>query len=251
MPARFFIDAAPDRGRVRISGDLASHLARSLRMRVHDTLVAVDPSGTEHGVRLDSVSAGAVEGEVAWSRPVTGEPALRITLLQALPRERMDDCIDIAVQAGVAAIVPLFTERTVSRPTAERITARTRRWNAVSREAAQLAGRGTIPAVHEPLPLPDALDQLATGTRLVACTIERDAAPLSSLDIDSTAPLALCIGPEGGLGSTDLVTLDEHAAEWAHLGARVLRTRYAGALATALLLSGSGDLARAATAEPW
>jgi 16S rRNA (uracil1498-N3)-methyltransferase len=251
VPARFFLDTHPENGRIVIAGELASHLARSLRMRVNDTLVAVDPGGTEYGVRLVAVSAAVVEGEVAWSRPVTGEPRLRVTLLQALPRDRMDDCIDIAVQAGVAAIVPVLTERIVSRPEPERTAARLRRWNAVAREAAQLAGRGTIPPVHAPQPLATALDHLAAGTRVVACTIEREAPPLTQLDIDPHAPLALCIGPEGGLAAADLVALDEHGAQWAHLGPRVLRTRYAGAVATALLLGRAGDLDCPAAPPPW
>lgn len=251
MPARFFLDTHPENGRVVIGGELASHLARSLRMRVNDTLVAVDPGGTEHGVRLVGVSGTVVEGEVAWSRPVTGEPRLRVTLLQALPRDRIEDCVDIAVQAGVAAIVPVLTERTLSRPEPERIAARVRRWNAVAREAAQLAGRGIIPPVHAPGPLATALDHLAAGTRVIACTIEREAPPLAQLDIEPQAPLALCIGPEGGLGGADLMALDENGAEWAHLGPRVLRSRYAGAVATALLLAAAGDLDLAAAPAPW
>ncbi|MEO8897599.1 MAG: RsmE family RNA methyltransferase [Candidatus Dormibacter sp.] len=251
MPARFLLDTPPEDGHVVIGGELASHLARSLRVRVNDTLVAVDPGGTEHGVRLAAVGATAVEGDVVWSRPVTGEPMLRVTLLQALPRDRMEDCVDVAVQAGVAAIVPVLTERTVRRPEPGRTAARLRRWNAVAREAAQLAGRGTIPRVHAPEPLATALDHLAPGTRVVACTIEREAPPLTQLDIESQAPLALCVGPEGGLGAADLKALDEHGAEWAHLGPRVLRTRYAGAVATALLLGRAGDLDRAAAPLPW
>jgi 16S rRNA (uracil1498-N3)-methyltransferase len=251
VPARFFLDTPPHNGRVLIGGELASHLARSLRMRVNDTLVAVDPGGTEHGVRLVNVSAAAVEGVVAWSRPVTGEPHLQVTLLQALPRDRMDDCIDVAVQAGVAAIVPVLTERTMSRHDPKRTADRVRRWNAVAREAAQLAGRGTIPPVHPPEPMATALDRLAAGTRLVACTVEREAPPLARLDVEPNTPLALCIGPEGGLGAADLAALDEHGAQWAHLGPRVLRTRYAGAAATALLLGRAGDLDRAAAPPPW
>lgn len=251
MPARFFLDDVPLGGRVRIGGELAAHLARSLRMRAGDTFAAVDPTGTEHGVRLTVVSADAVVGEVAWSRPAGGEPALRITLLQALPRERMEDCVDVAVQAGVAAIVPLLTERTVSRPDAGRVEARVRRWNAVAREAAQLAGRGTIPRVRTPEPLPAALANLDGGSRLVACTIEREARPLADLAVDTRMPLALCIGPEGGLGPADLAALEAHGAAWAHLGPRVHRTRYAGAVAAALLLARSGDLEHPAEAEPW
>ena len=90
MPERFFIGGAVDAGSgVAIDGALAHHIARSLRMRPGDTIVAVDSRGREHGVRLRTVAATLVAGEVTWSREVTGEPRLRVTVIQALPRERM------------------------------------------------------------------------------------------------------------------------------------------------------------------
>ena len=266
MPARFFLDRPPSGDTVRIDGELAHHLARSLRVRPGDAIVAVH-GGVEHGVTLTSV-AETVDGTVTWSRPVTGEPRLRVTLVQALPRERMEDCIDIAVQAGVSAIVPVHTERTVSRPADDRAAARVRRWNAVAREAAQLAGRGMIPAVHAPRPLSDALAALPPGTEVLACASAVDVAagasppvPLGEVALRGTdvaagasppmppgeiglrgTDVALVIGPEGGLGERDLAALVARRAVTVHLGPRVLRTRYAGAVATALLLARAGDL---------
>ena len=254
MPARFFLDSAPVGDTVHIGGELAQHLGRSLRMRAGDAVVVVH-DGAEHGVTLTAVG-DHVEGRVLWSRPVTGEPALQVTLVQALPRERMEDCIDIAVQAGVAAIVPVHTERSVSRPGAERAAARVRRWNAVAREAAQLAGRGRIPEVRAPQPLPDALAALPQDTQVVACASAVDVAagasvpsPISALTL-SGSPLAVVIGPEGGLGERDLAAIAARGAATVHLGARVLRTRYAGAVATALLLARAGDLDAALTEPP-
>ncbi len=250
MPERFFLDSGAVReGDVVVEGQLARHLAASLRMRAGQPLVAVDEHGLEHGVRLRVVERERVEGEIRWSRPATGEPCLRITVLQALPRERMEDCVDVLVEAGAAAIRPVVSERVVSRPVGDRLAPRVRRWQAVARESAQLAGRGRIPRVHAPAALPDALDSLDAGTRLLACTFEGEVS-LADVAVEASTPLTLCIGPEGGFGDGDMAALTAAGAELVHMGARVLRTRYAGAVACALLLARAGDLHDPPAAPP-
>jgi 16S rRNA (uracil1498-N3)-methyltransferase len=250
VPERFFIGGDVDGASgVAVGGSLAHHIARSLRMRSDDTIVVIDGGGREHGVRLRSVTAELVEGDVTWSRAATGEPRLRITIIQALPRERMEDCVDLLVEAGAAEIRPALSERVVSRPADDRIPQRLRRWRAIATESAQLAGRGIIPAVHAPTSLADSLAALPIGARVVACTFD-GASSLATLDPDSARPLALCIGPEGGFGNRDLEMLRGAGAEFVHLGARVLRSRYAGAIAIALLLGRAGDLDTPLATEP-
>jgi 16S rRNA (uracil1498-N3)-methyltransferase len=250
MPERFFIDteAATPSG-VVLEGSLAKHLARSLRMRAGDSIVVVDPQGHEHGVVLRSVGADRVAGDIAWSRPATGEPRLRITVIQALPRERMEDCVDVLVEAGAAEVRPVITDRVVSRPSSDRLPHRVHRWQAVATESAQLAGRGTIPRVHAPVALPDALAAVGTGARVLACTFEGEQS-IADTDVDARRPLALCIGPEGGFGERDLDTLRRAGADTVHMGPRIVRTRYAGAVACALLLARSGDLSEPLAGVP-
>ncbi len=249
MPERFFVDGGVRDGVVVVTGQLAHHIGRSLRMHAGDRLVVVDGDGDEHGVLLRSVTGERVEGDVIWSRPATGEPRLRITAVQALPRERMEDCIDMLVGAGVAEIRPVVTERVVGRPPADRVGQRVRRWQAVAGEAAQLAGRGMIPRVHAPTGLADALATLSPASRVVACTFDGHRS-IATLDVDVERPVALCIGPEGGFGERDLGALRDAGAELMHMGARILRTRYAGAIACTLLLAGSGDLETPVTPPP-
>lgn len=248
MPERFFVDGVTN-GVVVVSGRLANHIGRSLRMRAGDRLVVVDGVGDEHGVLLRSVTGETVEGDVVWSRPATGEARLRITAVQALPRERMEDCVDMLVGAGVAEIRPVVTERVVGRPPDDRVAQRVRRWQAIAGEAAQLAGRGMIPRVHAPTGLAEALAGLSPGSQVVACTFDGPRS-VASLDLDVERPVALCIGPEGGFGERDLDSLRDAGAELVHIGARILRTRYAGAVACAILLARSGDLDSPTTPPP-
>lgn len=241
MP-RFFVPAgAVVAGRGWITGADAFHLARSLRARPGEQIVIVDDAGCEHGLRLDAVNDSRVEGTVQWSRPATGEPALRVHVLQALTKDGLDGAVEAMVEAGAAELWPVITERSVSRPDPVRAPARVERWRAIAREAAGLAGRGAVPVVHDVMTLRDGLAALPGDRLLLALAVEAPA-PLVEIAIDPGVPVAVVIGPEGGLGAHDLADLEAAGAAEVHLGPRVLRARLAGAVAISALLIRSGEL---------
>jgi 16S rRNA (uracil1498-N3)-methyltransferase len=240
---RFFVD--PDQvhsGRATLLGDDANHLSRALRAAVGETIVIVEGGTVEHGVKLDEVTPSRVSGAIVWSRAATGEPRLAVHVLQSVPAQAMDATVEALTEAGAASIRPVITHRTVSRPDPSRVIHRLERWRTIAREAAQLAGRAAPPAVHEMLPLREALQALPRNTRILACVISTDARPISSAVAEQPADIGLVIGPEGGLDVADLRVLDECGAAQVHLGSRTFPSRLAGAIATSLLLAAAGDL---------
>src|SRR5258708_34796409 len=107
MP-RFFVPASQvTAGRVRLDGDDAAHMARSLRATPGERIVVADDVGMEHAVRLTSVRAEQVEGEVEWSRPVTSEPRLAVHVVQAVAKDGLDALVAALAELGVAAIWPV------------------------------------------------------------------------------------------------------------------------------------------------
>jgi 16S rRNA (uracil1498-N3)-methyltransferase len=244
MP-RFFVPAAQVAGgRARILGDDAAHLARSLRAAPGERVVVADDAGMEHGVCIESVDAGCVEGAVEWSRPLTGEPAVEVHVVQALAKDGMDELVEALAEAGAAAVWPVLTLRTVARPDARRAAHRVERWQAIARNAAMLAGRGRPPVVHEVQPLPDALAALPAGTRVLACAVDGGGVPLVRVSPVPHAGerVALVIGPEGGLDASEIARLRDGGAQVVHLGPRVLRARLAGVVALSALSAVAGDL---------
>lgn len=240
MP-RFFVSAAQvGGGRACIEGDDAAHLARSLRAAVGERVVVADDVGMEHGVRLDAVAAERVEGAVEWSRPLTGEPALEVHVVQALAKDGMDDLVEALAEVGAAAVWPVLTQRTVARPDARRATHRVERWQAIARNAAGLAGRGRPPQVHAVRDLHQAVAALPARTRVLVC------APHGGRQLTQAAGpasrIAVVIGPEGGLDDEEIARLRSTGGEVVHLGPRVLRARLAGVVAVSTLLALSGDL---------
>jgi len=209
----------------------------------------VEEGVTEHGVLLDHVVRGDVSGRVVWSRPATGEPRVETHVLQAIPQRGMEDAVESMTEVGVTHLHPVVTRRTVSLPHVDAAKRRTERWRSVAREAAQLAGRAATPAVHPITTLTDAVVSLR-GVALLTAVVRAGAQPIRRHEVDGTRPLAIVIGPEGGLDDGELVLLRDAGAREVHLGPRVIPARFAGAIALCIVMAGIGELDRPAEPVP-
>jgi len=247
---RFFIPRDHvSAGRATIRGEDALHLAGALRLHRGEQIVVVDDAGIEHGVAVDVVSPDQVEGRVVWSRPATGEPTTAVHVIQAVPKMAMDEVVEALAEVGAAAVWPVITRRTVSRPDERRAAARLARWQAVAREAAGLSGRAAPPCIHPLMALDQAIDSLPSGARLLVCTPEAGAR-LSAVDLHQGEAVALFVGPEGGFDADERTSLAAAGAVAVHLGPRVLRARRAAAIATALVLLRVGEMDSAVAPPP-
>jgi 16S rRNA (uracil1498-N3)-methyltransferase len=249
MPRYLVSDSAVAGDRVTIVGDLAAHLRKSLRVAAGERLLVVTGSGVEHGVVVDAVSPEAITGTSVFRRPAAGEPRLHVSVVQAVIRE-LDDVIAAVTHAGASAVAPFAAARSVVRIEAARLPARQQRWQAIARDAAQLAARVRIPEVAAPAALDDVLASLASGTRILACDMEAPQA-LSRLDLAAGVPVALVIGPEGSLSPGELAALQGHGATAVHLGTRILPARSAAAVAVTAALLRAGDLDDGTPPPPW
>jgi 16S rRNA (uracil1498-N3)-methyltransferase len=239
---RFFVSSSQVNGdTVLLTGSQALHLAGALRARPDERFVVVEDGRREHGMVVQSASRERVTGKIVWTRHATGEPALRVHVLQAIPARGMEDAVEALAAAGAYVIAPVLTGRGVVRPDSARAAARLERWRTIAREGAQLAGRARSPEVHDIRSLDGALTALPQPCRILAC-VATASQQLSAIDVDQRTPVALAIGPEGGLDDSDLQLLHAAGATQVHLGARIMPSRLAGFLAVSLLMQRAGEL---------
>lgn len=237
----------PDRidgERVAFDRDESRHLARVLRLRPGDTVIATDGAGRDYTVRLESVGELATATILGVAAPAAESP-LAITLVQSVPKgDRMESIVRAATELGVARVAPVITARTIVRLDAGRWRERARRWQRVAREAAKQSGRAVIPEVEPPRALAEWL-AAAPPAGLRLCLWEGDAPPLLTiLEGLPAAPAtaAILVGPEGGLARDEVAAA--RAAGWTpvRIGPRILRTETAGPAIVAVLQSRFGDL---------
>ncbi len=199
---------APERvvdGRVTFDALETRHLARVLRLRPGDTVVASDGAGHDYTVRLEAVRPRA--------------------------------------SGGVARIVPAIAARTVVRLADRQAVARLGRWQRVAREAAKQCGRRMVPDVAPPRPLEACLDE-ARDADLALCLWEGGAPPLGAALAEAKRPrrVVVLVGPEGGLDRREVDAARARGWRVVGLGARILRTETAGPAIIAILQSRWGDL---------
>ena len=222
--------------------DKRHHLATVLRKRVGDALVVFNGDGFEYTATLSRVDRKQAEAAIHAQEAPRRESPVAITLIQAIARgDRMDFALAKAVELGVTAIRPVFTERGKVKLEGDRLAKKQAHWQAVVESAAEQSGRLVCPPLHPATHLAQTLDEdtHTDGLRLML-------APTATTGLTALAKntrTTLLIGPESGLSEAEISSAEAAGWQPITLGPRVLRTETAGMAALAALQSLWGDLA--------
>jgi len=237
---RFFINSENISDNiVTLTGDNAAH-GLVLRLRVGEEIVACyGDECLDYFCRVVSVSKNEIRAEILRREYNFANPAISITLYQALPKgDKMSEIVEKCVEIGVSMVVPMVTARCVARPT-DRENSKRARWQKIAESAAAQSGRGAIPNVSGVLPFADALTQAKMHDTAVACLETEDKLGLKGFLSSLPQPvgsIGVFVGPEGGFTDEEAAMLKEHGIATVTLGRRILRTETAGAVAVANIL---------------
>ena len=178
--------------------------------------------------------------EITSSAPCGTEPSANICLYQALPKgDKLELIIQKCVELGVSKIIPIMTERCVTRLSKSDISKKATRYQRIAESAAGQSMRGKIPEVSPACLFVEALSSAKHPLALVAHEQERTTSLKSALVQWSHTPvknISIWIGPEGGFTSGEISTLGEAGAVAVSLGPRVLRTETAAISAVAQII---------------
>lgn len=198
-----------------------------------------DGAGLEARAVLVEAGRKRVVARVEAVEAGRGESPLAVHLGQAISKgDRMDYAVQKAVELGVAAITPLYTEHGDVRLKGEREAKKLAHWQAVAVSACEQCGRAVVPAVHPPRPLAEWLDQRHEALRLVL----HPGTERALEQVDTPVDAALLIGPEGGLAEAEVESAKAAGFAPLTLGPRILRTETAPVVALSLLQYRFGDL---------
>jgi len=238
---RVYMDAPLESGtRVVLEGNAASHLTRVLRLRVGEALTLFNGAGGEYAGNIDKAQGGEVTVAVGERRAIERESPLGVTLAQGVSRgERMDLVVQKATELGVTRLVPVLTERSVVRLSAQQADRKVNHWRAIMIAACEQSGRNRLPALTPPIPLGEFLrGDAAGGIRLLLSP----AAEMKLRDIPRPVnEVTVLIGPEGGLAETEVEAALAAGFTAVRMGPRVLRTETAALAALTLLQREFGD----------
>lgn len=227
MP-RFFCcaDSVCD-GIIKISGDDAYHIARSLRMAVGDTVTVSDGEGTEYTCRLERIRDDECICAVTDSRPSASESPCNITLYMAYPKgDKMETVVQRAVQLGVRTVIPFESERCVKRPRADKLDKLTQRLTRIAEEAAKQCSRSTLPHIHTPIDFSEMLELIGSHALTLFCYEGAGARSLRRVleaRGEGVRNIGVIVGSEGGFSPSEAEAINARGAECVNLGPRILR----------------------------
>lgn len=239
---RLFVDQALTAGAtVALDRARAHYLSGVLRRKPGDEVVLFN--GRDGAYRATIVETGRSTASLrveAQSAPQAPSPDVWL-LFAPLKHGRIDFLVEKATELGVGRLMPVLTRHSQ----AERVNVARLRARAI--EAAEQCERLDVPEVAAPAALGRVLERWPAERPLLVCD-EAGGEPIADVVESlraagkSGAPLALLVGPEGGLAELDRRTL---AAGPAHrrvsLGPRILRAETAALAALACLQAALGD----------
>ncbi len=228
---------------VMLSGERRHYLLHVLRLGTGASLEVFDGSGRAYDARVVAVEEDGVRLALGEMRRAPASRAVHI--LQGLPKgDKLEWVLQKGTELGATAFHPVATARSVVKLEPRRAEERTLRWRKIVEEAARQCQRNDVPAVHPPQSLLEAARALAPGTLLLVLDEEESAVALGEAFRASApgTPVALVVGPEGGLDREEAGALQALGGRCVTLGRRILRTETAALAALVVMAHLDGEL---------
>ncbi len=232
-------------GSLVLTGAPFHYLQRVLRLEAGAALEVFDQG---HVFEAKILSAGSDAMTVTLG-PGKLAPSMRlITVVQGLPKGgKLELVLQKATELGASSLAPVSTARSLVKLEGKE-EKKLERWRRIVEEAARQSGRSDVPEVLAPRPLIERMTALrAASPRLAMLVLDEEERGLrlgqAAAALDAFQPIALIIGPEGGLTREEVAALKNTGAQPVTLGPFVLRTETAALAALAVLRHADGDFA--------
>ena len=221
------------------------YLNRVLRLQAGDRFIAMDGRGHWWSAVLEERETGlfaSIAEEIAENR----ELPVEVTLMAALPKGNgFDEVVRQAAELGVASIVPVTSDRTLLKPSSQKVD----RWKRIAAEAAEQSERQIVPTILEPISFNIAVKDCGHKCRFICvargenrhlwdCLVSLEPAqsPLIRGEQEGEElSIVIATGPEGGWTDGEVEKAIELGFEAVSLGSRILRAVTAPIVALSLV----------------
>ena len=225
-------------GTYLLGGTEGRHAGVVQRRAPGERVDVVDGAGVRLVGVVDAVTPDGVV--VAVQRVALEEaPAVTLVLVQALAKGDRDEmAIEAATEVGADVVVPWQAERSIVVWRGDRAAKSRARWLGTVRAAAKQSRRAWVPDVELALDgkgLADRIRSVVDAGGAVLVLHEDASAPVADVPLPLAGECLVVVGPEGGIGDTELARLTDAGASAVRLGPHVLRTSTAGPVALAIL----------------
>ncbi len=221
-----------------IDRELAHYIERVLRLKHGEEIELCDGRQHRWNATLQLEEDGSLSCSLLESLPPKPLP-FPIFLAQSLPKgDKFDLILRQGTEVGISGFFPFFSERSLIKLDAKKISKRLQRWQKILREASRQSERDQIPFIQEPLPFEQMLAQLPQPFPKLLCWEEMQRYSLKQWlhELhDSPQGIVIIIGPEGGFSQKEVALAQKNDAIPVGLGPLILRTETAGVSVASIL----------------
>lgn len=232
--SRFFIDVQLELGvNLQLTEQVFHHWVKVLRAQLGDSATLFNGQGGEYQVTLVEINKKTAMVSVDHFNPDNRTPQADILIGQVMSKgDRMDYAIQKATELGVRQIQLLTSERCEMRLKYDRDQKKIDHWQAIAIAACEQCGMNIVPQILAPLTLEQWFASQLPETKLVMAPDTEKTDVLA----DMSNQIALLIGPEGGLSTTEIQTANKNGFKNWCIGDRVLRTETAPVVALSIII---------------
>lgn len=236
MHRLFLADAGKTGAELEIEGREAHHALHVLRVKRGEALMVLDGEGREHVGEIRETGRHSLRVAVKERRTNERAP-YEITLFQALPKSKAFEAVlQKATELGAYRIVPLLTERVVTR------AEKHEKWQWVMIDAMKQCGNPWMPLLEPPQKFADAarrvkefdlslVGSLHEGRRHAREWFDQ----LGGNVLACPSKVGVWVGPEGDFTSKEMQVLIDAGVKPMSLGRLVLRSDTAAVAALAII----------------
>ncbi len=240
---RFFIpEESFIQDKVIICGESLHQIGYVLRLKPGDRIIVLDNSGFEFEVEIERITKEEAAGKIVRKQIGQGEPAVKITLYQALLKsDKFELVLQKGVELGVSGFVPFLSERCVTEKPSD---GKLERWQKIVQEAAEQSERSILPVLYPVVSFDDACHSVKPPSLLL--WEEEKSVSLKQIlqnpPFKNAKALNLFIGPEGGFPAVETEQAKNNGITIVSLGRRILRAETAGLAAISAILYEKGEM---------
>jgi len=214
-----------------VEGEEFFHITKVLRKKEREVIHITDGMGLSVTAVITKIGRNGLTASIGQKKnvlPPSAEVTVAISLLKS--SQRFDFFLEKATELGVAGIVPMITQRTVSQPKSVKLDRKLERWKKIVVSASLQTKRYHFPQITGALRFDEVVKLEGYDSKLIAYEASEIAPDVSF----SRRKVLFLVGGEGGFTDEELeIAVKEGFCEIS-FGHSILRAETAGIFAVAM-----------------
>jgi 16S rRNA (uracil1498-N3)-methyltransferase len=207
------------------------HATKVLRHKIGNKIHCINGKGTRYDAIIEAVDKTSLTAKIIGS-DIQEPPQTHVSIAISLTKtsDRFENFLEKSTELGISEILPMITQRTISRPGEHRRNGKNERWEKIILSACKQSQRYHLPILH---PVQGFVDVLKRDDELKI--IPYEFSTKQGLPSMIGKRVLFLIGPEGGFTPEEVIIAKTHGFKEVSLGRTILRVDTAGIFALSLV----------------